>query len=67
MADGSLVFGSFRGSIHAVGAYVNQQPSCNGWQTWYYEDPDSGELILLDNLRSIVRQGLEDEAAQAAG
>jgi modification methylase len=37
MADGTLVCGPHRGSIHQVGAAVQTAPSCNGWTFWHME------------------------------
>ncbi len=54
-ADGTLVAGNIRGSIHKVGAYLLGLPALNGWEHWYYRDADSGDLLPLDNLRTIVR------------
>ncbi len=48
-ADGSLVSGTHRGSIHQVGAAVQNIPSCNGWVFWHFER--AGMLIPLDMLR----------------
>ncbi|WP_424811444.1 site-specific DNA-methyltransferase [Roseococcus sp. YIM B11640] len=51
MADGSLTCGSARGSIHAVGAAVQEAPSCNGWTFWHLVQAD-GTLRLLDSFRA---------------
>lgn len=48
-ADGNLVCGSYRGSIHKVGAAVQNAPSCNGWTFWHFER--DGKLLPLDVLR----------------
>jgi modification methylase len=48
-ADATLVSGPHRGSIHQVGAAVQNAPSCNGWTYWHYEQ--DGKLIPLDALR----------------
>jgi modification methylase len=50
MVDGTLACGSARGSIHAVGAAVQEAPSCNGWTFWHLVRPD-GSLKLLDDFR----------------
>jgi modification methylase len=49
MADGNLISGSHRGSIHKVGAAVQNAPSCNGWTFWHFER--DGKLLPLDVLR----------------
>ena len=48
-AEGGLVSGGLRGSIHRVGAAVQNAPSCNGWIFWHFER--NGELLPLDVLR----------------
>ena len=48
-ADGSVVAGETRGSIHQVGAAVQNAPSCNGWTFWHLER--DGRLVPLDTLR----------------
>ena len=49
-ADGSLLCGDDRGSIHQIGARVQNTPSCNGWTFWHFEA--NGELVPLDQLRA---------------
>jgi modification methylase len=49
MADGSLVSGEHQGSIHKVGAALQNAPSCNGWTFWHFER--GGTLVALDVLR----------------
>jgi modification methylase len=49
-ADGTLVCGPHRGSIHQVGAAVQNAPSCNGWTFWFFER--EGALVALDTLRA---------------
>ncbi len=51
-ADGSLISGAHRGSIHQVGAAVQNAPSCNGWIFWHFER--DGRLVALDVLRKDV-------------
>jgi modification methylase len=48
-AEGSLTSGAHRGSIHQVGAAVQNAPSCNGWTFWHFER--EGGLVPLDVLR----------------
>ncbi|HYZ33150.1 MAG TPA: site-specific DNA-methyltransferase [Crenalkalicoccus sp.] len=55
-ADGSLRCGAATGSIHQVGAAVQEAPSCNGWAFWHLEGP-GGRLRLLDELRAEVLGG----------
>ncbi len=49
-ADGSLRAGEHQGSIHKVGALVQNAPSCNGWTFWHFER--DGILVPLDVLRT---------------
>ncbi|HET9147230.1 MAG TPA: site-specific DNA-methyltransferase, partial [Acetobacteraceae bacterium] len=52
-ADGSIIAGPHRGSIHKVGAAVQNAPSCNGWVFWHVEQ--EGKLVPLDTLRERLR------------
>jgi modification methylase len=49
-ADGTLLHGRLRGSIHQVGAAVQNVPSCNGWTFWHFER--DGKLVALDQVRT---------------
>jgi len=49
-ADGTLTSGALRGSIHQVGAAVQNAPSCNGWTFWHFDR--DGALLALDVLRA---------------
>jgi modification methylase len=49
-ADGSLLTDcGTAGSIHKVGATLQNAPSCNGWTFWHHETPDG--LKPIDTLR----------------
>ena len=50
--DGSLSAGDIRGSIHKVGALLQNAPSCNGWTFWHFEQ--NGTLQPLDVLRAMI-------------
>ena len=50
LADGSIEYNGLRGSIHQVARQLSQAP-CNGWDLWFYEDEDLGELKPIDDLR----------------
>jgi modification methylase len=50
--DGSLSAGDIRGSIHKVGALLQNAPSCNGWTFWHFER--DGTLQPLDVLRAVA-------------
>ena len=49
-ADGSIASGGHQGSIHKVGAAVQNAPSCNGWTFWYFERDKA--WLPLDALRT---------------
>ena len=49
VADGSILSGMLQGSIHQVGALVQNAPSCNGWTFWHIER--EGKLVPIDVLR----------------
>ena len=51
--DGSLASGDNTGSIHRMGAYVQNAPACNGWTFWHYKS-DQG-LAPIDLLRRKFR------------
>lgn len=48
-ADGSIACGIHSGSIHKVGAALQNAPSCNGWSFWHVEEGRT--LKPLDALR----------------
>jgi modification methylase len=54
LADGSLQWNGFVGSIHQVASRVKNAP-CNGWEHWYYDDPRTGQRRVIDELRAVVR------------
>ena len=60
-ADGQLIVdegkNSFRGSIHKVGATLQNAPSCNGWTYWHYHE--DGRRYPIDVLREKMRQSLD--------
>lgn len=53
-ADGSVFSKTTHGSIHKVGASVQNAVSCNGWTFWHYEE--GGKRAPIDGLRSVIRQ-----------
>ena len=55
-ADGTLICADSKGSIHQVGASVQNAPSCNGWTFWNIEVNDN--LVSIDNLRAEVRANM---------
>ena len=50
LSDGSLQYHDTKGSIHRIGAVIQQTPSCNGWKFWYIQRND--KTIMLDELRN---------------
>ncbi|WP_438726085.1 site-specific DNA-methyltransferase [Parasphingorhabdus sp. DH2-15] len=49
-ADGSLVTDNDQGSIHKMGAVLQDAASCNGWTFWHFDDPELG-MKPVDALR----------------
>jgi modification methylase len=50
LADGNLQYRNQIGSIHKIGAFIQQTPSCNGWKFWYIVRDNNS--IPIDDLRS---------------
>ena len=50
MSDGKLEYKNHVGSIHRIGAIIQQTPSCNGWKFWYILRDDKS--ILIDDIRN---------------
>ena len=48
-ADASIEAGNVRGSIHKIGAALQNLPSCNGWTYWHIER--KGKIIPINDLR----------------
>jgi modification methylase len=55
-ADGTLVANDHRGSIHKVGALVQNAPACNGWTFWRMKKGD--KFVPIDELRQAIRAEL---------
>jgi modification methylase len=49
IADGTIRCGTLQGSIHKIGAEVQNAPTCNGWTFWHTER--DGALVAIDQLR----------------
>ena len=60
-ADGTLVTGNEEGSIHRLGARVQNLDACNGWTFWHYEDGKT--LKPIDELRKQARQSMSAAGA----
>jgi modification methylase len=54
LANGQLKYKNITGSIHQLSQAIRQAP-CNGWEHWYYLDPDIGQRVPIDKLREIIR------------
>ena len=52
-ADGSIISSEHRGSIHRVGALVQDAPACNGWTFWHLNV--EGKKMPIDILRQKLR------------
>jgi modification methylase len=55
LADGSLKWDGFVGSIHQVASRIRNAP-CNGWEHWFYQDSDADQRRVIDELRERVRR-----------
>ena len=58
LTDGSLVSGSEKGSIHSLGAKLQNATACNGWTFWHVEH--EGEVKPVDALRQLYLLATED-------
>ncbi|MEM1287943.1 MAG: site-specific DNA-methyltransferase [Pseudomonadota bacterium] len=56
-ADGTVASGHHQGSIHKVGALVEDQQACNGWTYWHAKR--DGRLVLIDDFRSDIRKSAQ--------
>ena len=54
LADGAIEYNHQRGSIHQFARQIRQAPG-NGWELWYYDDPETGERQPIDRLRQVFR------------
>jgi DNA modification methylase len=58
LENGTLQYKDTIGSIHKIGAVIQQTPSCNGWKFWYIFRND--KALLIDDLRNeYIRQHYE--------
>ena len=57
-ADGTLISGDAKGSIHQVGAILEGAPSCNGWTYWCFRQ--DGHRKPIDVLRQQIRAQMRD-------
>lgn len=59
--DGSLKSGDHVGSIHKVGALVQDAAACNGWTFWHTQI--NGKREPIDTLRAQIRETLKAKTA----
>lgn len=52
-ADGTIMSNKVRGSIHKVGATLQNAPSCNGWTYWHVRQ--GRQYVPIDALRQKLR------------
>ncbi len=62
-ADGNIITGNHRGSIHKVGALLQNAPSCNGWTYWHVKR--NGKNVPIDDMRRELRAQIESGAGSA--
>ncbi len=58
LANGQIRHNGLIGSIHLVGRTIQNAPSCNGWEHWYFEAPD-GQRQPINALRERLRANPE--------
>ena len=64
LANGHIKYNGYTGSIHKVGQEIGQGP-CNGWEQWYYLDPETGQRVVIDKLREVVRERNKQEIVES--
>ncbi len=55
-ADGTVAVNGHAGSIHKMGATVQELDACNGWTFWHYEE--AGKLRQIDEIRRVARDAM---------
>ncbi len=58
-ADGCIVYDGVRGSIHGLARQFHAG-SANGWQTWFYLDPQTNQRLPIDHLRQFLKSVLNE-------
>ena len=56
-ADGSLISGGETGSIHRLGARLQEKDACNGWMFWHIQKRKT--LVPIDALRQQFRTAIK--------
>jgi site-specific DNA-methyltransferase (adenine-specific) len=55
LANGHIKVNGYVGSIHQVGRALREAP-CNGWEQWHYIDEETGQRVVIDELRERIWQ-----------
>ena len=53
LTNGNLKFKKKEGSIHKIGAYVQNKPACNGWTYWFVKY--NNKTISINDHRKFLR------------
>ena len=60
LKNGKLKSNGYTGSIHQVGKYLKDTPSCNGWAHWYYVDDKTQKRQPINQLREQYRAEIKN-------
>ncbi|MBF96890.1 MAG: Modification methylase DpnIIB [Alphaproteobacteria bacterium MarineAlpha9_Bin4] len=53
LPNGNLKFKKREGSIHKIGAYVQNKAACNGWTYWYVKS--NKKMVSINDHRNLLR------------
>ncbi len=53
LPNGNLKFKKKEGSIHKIGAYVQNKPACNGWTYWFVRY--NNKIVSINDHRNFLR------------
>ncbi len=53
LPNGNLKFKKKEGSIHKIGAYVQNKPACNGWTHWFVRY--NNKIVSINDHRNFLR------------
>ena len=59
LSNGNLKFKKKEGSIHKIGAYVQNKPSCNGWTYWFVRKKN--KVISINDHRNFLRSEISSK------
>ena len=59
LQNGSLKFKKDTGSIHKIGAIVQNKHACNGWNFWYIQHKN--RLISINEHRTYLREEIKEK------